>query len=87
MTTEEIRERIKRVIHQVTNVPIENIGDDASFTEDLDLDSLALLEVGVDVDYEFQLGIEDLEDRLGDLPTVDHVTSFVEAELATRKAS
>jgi acyl carrier protein len=84
MTTEEIRQRVKRVIHQVTNVPIDSIADHASFVEDLELDSLALLEVGVDVDYEFQLGIEDLEDRLGEMPTVDHVARFVQAELERR---
>lgn len=84
MTRDEIRERVKKVIHHVTNLPLDRIGNDASFVEDLELDSLALLEVGVDVDYEFQLGIQDLEDRLGEMPTVEHVTRFVETELARR---
>jgi acyl carrier protein len=60
-----IRERVKKIIFNVTRIPIERIGDDAAFREDLELDSLSLLEIGVDLDYEFQLGLEDLEQRLG----------------------
>ena len=55
-----------------------------SFRGDLELDSLSLLEIGVDLDYEFQLGLEDLEQRLGDLPTVEHVVGFVRQRLQER---
>jgi acyl carrier protein len=79
-----IRERVKKIIFNVTRIPIERIGDDAAFREDLELDSLSLLEIGVDLDYEFQLGLEDLEQRLGDLPTVDHVVQFVQERLQQR---
>ena len=41
-------------------------------------------QIGVDLDYEFQLGLEDLEQRLGDLPTVDHVVEFVRQRLQER---
>jgi acyl carrier protein len=79
-----IRERVKKIIFNVTRIPIERIGDDAAFREDLELDSLSLLEIGVDLDYEFQLGLEDLEQRLGDLPTVNHVVQFVQERLQQR---
>ena len=81
---DNIREKVKRIIFNVTRIPVERIADDAAFRQDLELDSLSLLEIGVDLDYEFQLGLEDLEQRLGDLPTVDHVVSFVRQRLAER---
>ena len=76
-----IRDRIKRIIFNVTRIPVERIGDRAAFRDDLELDSLSMLEIGVDLDYEFQLGLEDLEQRLGDMPTVDHVVQFVRQRL------
>jgi acyl carrier protein len=79
-----IRERVKRIIFNVTRIPVERIADAAAFREDLELDSLSLLEIGVDLDYEFQLGLEDLEQRLGDLPTVDRVVAFVHQRLQER---
>ncbi len=86
VSSEEIvvRDKVKRIIFNVTRIPVERIGDDASFRQDLELDSLSLLEVGVDLDYEFQLGLEDLEQRLGDLPTVEHVVDFVRQRLQER---
>jgi acyl carrier protein len=81
---DDIRQRVKRIIFNVTRIPVERIADDSAFRQDLELDSLSLLEIGVDLDYEFQLGLEDLEQRLGDLPTVDHVVSFVRQRLAER---
>lgn len=60
---EAIRLRIKEIIAGVTGIPVEEIGDSASLVDELDLDSLSLMEVGVDVDYEYRLGLpeEDLQ--------------------------
>jgi len=79
----EIKSRIKRVIANITNVPAEDIADDASFTKDLDLDSLSLLEIGVDVDYEFQLGLP--EDAMRGLDSVNQTTDLVVAHLRERE--
>lgn len=81
-----IRDRVKRIIFNVTRIPVERIGDRVAFREDLELDSLSLLEIGVDLDYEFQLGLEDLEQRLGDLPTVEHVVGFVRQRLEEKRS-
>lgn len=77
-TTTEIRAKIKELIANVADLDVEDIADDADLRQDLDLDSLSLLEIGVDVDYAFQLGIEDLEDRLAALATLDQVVELVE---------
>lgn len=78
MDVEVIRTKIKEIISNVTGIAPEEIGDNASLVEDLQLDSLSLLEIGVDVDYEFKLGVP--EERLGEIRTVgDAVTLVLEA--------
>jgi len=79
MDVAEIRAKIKEVISNVTNIDPEEIADDASFIDDLQLDSLSLLEIGVDVDYEFQLGVP--EERLQELRTVQDAVNLVLEQL------
>lgn len=76
----EIKTRIKEIIANVTSIEPESIGDDASFTQDLGLDSLSLLEIGVDVDYEFKLELP--EERMRGLDTVDRTVTLVQDRLA-----
>ena len=75
MHAEEIRSKIKEIIANVTNIDPHEISDNASFVEDLELDSLSLLEIGVDVDYEFKLGVP--EERLQELRTLQDTVDLV----------
>ena len=75
MHVEEVRAKIKEIIANVTNIDPAEIADNASFVEDLQLDSLSLLEIGVDVDYEFKLGVP--EERLQELRTVQDSVDLV----------
>ena len=84
MDRAEIQQRIKQIISNVTNIPPGDIADTASFTKDLDLDSLSLLEIGVDVDYEFQLGLP--EERMRGLDSVTDTLALVEERLRERQA-
>jgi acyl carrier protein len=85
--TSDVSDRVKRIIFNVSRIPVERIGDASSFREDLELDSLSLMEIGVDLDYEFKLQLEDLEQRLADLPTVESVVCFIEERLEQRKTA
>ncbi|HLE83858.1 MAG TPA: phosphopantetheine-binding protein [Thermoanaerobaculia bacterium] len=68
MDEAEVRQKIREIISNVTNIPPEEITDGGRFREELDLDSLSLLEIGVDVDYEFRLGLPEEElQRIGSL--------------------
>jgi acyl carrier protein len=58
MDRAEIRSRIKEVISNVAGLDAQRIGDHDTW-EDLNLDSLSLLEIGVDVDMAFKLGLPD----------------------------
>lgn len=84
MTAEEIRKTVKDVIANVTGVPAGDIPDNASFSDDLDLDSLSLLEVGVDVDYHFKLGLP--EEELQGLQTIDDVVALVQQHTEKKEA-
>ena len=75
MDVVEIRAKIKEIISNVANIDPAEIADDASFVEDLQLDSLSLLEIGVDVDYEFKLGVP--EEELQGLRTVQDSVNLV----------
>lgn len=75
MTVNEIRAKVKDIIANVTNVDPDDIADDASFVDDLQLDSLSLLEIGVDLDYEYKLGVP--EEELGKLLTVADAVDLV----------
>ena len=83
MQKQEIRQKIKEIIADVANLAIEDIPDEAHLVEDLDLDSLSLMEIGVDVDYAFQLGLPD--ERLREMITMNQAVALVENELAARE--
>ena len=83
MSTDNITLKVKGIIADVADLDVEEIADDARFIEDLELDSLALLEIGVDVDYEFRLGVS--EERLSKLRSIPETVSLVE-EILSRQA-
>ena len=85
MDVSEIRAKIKQIIANVANIGIEEIADDASLVDDLQLDSLSLLEIGVDVDYEYKLGVP--EERLQELRTVQDAVDLVVERMAARGAT
>lgn len=82
MEAEQVRAKIKEIIGNVTNIDPAEITDTASFVDDLQLDSLSLLEIGVDVDYEFKLGVP--EERLQQLRTVQDTVDLVLECLAAK---
>lgn len=59
MNDQEVTAKIKQVIANIAGLDQAKIADDASLRDDLKLDSLSLLEIGVDVDLAFQLNLPD----------------------------
>jgi len=82
MTEFEIRDSVKKVIANVSDIDLEAIGDAASFKEDLSLDSLVLLEIAVDIGLQFQLDIR--EEQLMQLHTVQDTVALVQQCLAAK---
>lgn len=83
MDIAEVRIKIKEVIAQTTSIDPADISDTASFKDDLELDSLTMLEIGVNVDYEFDLHFP--EEELGKLLTVQDSAELVMKYLAQKE--
>jgi acyl carrier protein len=56
-----ITDKVKNIVANITGVPLESIKDSATFVDDLGLDSLAILEIVVDVEKEFNIRASDEE--------------------------
>jgi len=75
-TTEEIRTDLADIVNEVTGIPVEEVQLDKSFTDDLDVDSLSMVEVVVAAEEKFSVRIPD--DAVKDLKTVGDAVSYIE---------
>jgi acyl carrier protein len=82
MDVQEIRARIKKSIATVTGIDVNEIRDDSSYVADLDLDSLSILEIVVDVEAQFD--IDAPEEELKVIRTIDDTVRFVQQYVLTK---
>jgi acyl carrier protein len=75
-TTEEIRGGLAEIVNEVAGIPAEDIQLDKSFTDDLDVDSLSMVEVVVAAEEKFGVKIPD--DEVKNLKTVGDAVAFIE---------
>jgi len=76
-TTEEIRSQLADLINDVAGVPVEDVQLDKSFIDDLDIDSLAMVEIVVGCEEKFGITIPDEDSKK--LVTVGDAVSYVES--------
>jgi acyl carrier protein len=79
MLADEIRMNIKRSIANIANLELSSIADNASYKNDLMLDSLTILEIAVDAEMQFQIKIPDEE--LSGLDTIDETVNLIQRYL------
>ena len=77
--TAEIRDRIKQIIANVSGLDPKRIADEARLRDELKLDSLSLLEIGVDVDLAYKLELPD--ERYKEIDSIPAMVSLVQARL------
>ena len=75
---ETMLEEIKKVIVDALNVDEELIKPEAKLTEDLGIDSIAAVELAVELESEFDLEITDEE--LAKLTTVQDIIDIINAK-------
>lgn len=75
----EIRSRIKQIIANVAGLDPARIGDEAKLRDELKLDSLSLLEIGVDVDLAFKLELPD--ERYKEIDSIPDMVALVRGRL------
>lgn len=75
-TTEEIRSQLAELVNDVAGVPVEDVQLDKSFVDDLDVDSLAMVEIIVGCEDKFGVSIPDEESK--NLKTVGDAVAYIE---------
>ncbi|HEX8008779.1 MAG TPA: acyl carrier protein [Trebonia sp.] len=75
MTDQEILAGLAEIIDEIAGVPADEVTPDKNFVEDLDIDSLSMVEIAVAAQDKF--GVEIPDEQLKDLKTVQDVINFV----------
>ncbi len=75
-STEEIRSGLADIVNDVAGIPAEDVQLDKSFTDDLDVDSLSMVEVVVAAEEQFGVKIPD--DDVKNLKTVGDAVAYIE---------
>ena len=76
MTQQEILAGLAEIVNEIAGIPTEEVELDKSFVDDLDMDSLTMVEVATSAEDKFGVRIED--EKLKDLKTVRDVVDFIE---------
>ena len=77
--SDENFERFKRCAVDVLSVEADQVTPEARFAEDLDADSLDLVELVMGLEEEFDITVE--EEELQDLPTIGDAFKLISSKL------
>jgi acyl carrier protein len=75
MTDQEILTGLAEIVDEVAGVPADQVTPEKTFVDDLDIDSLSMVEIAVAAQDKF--GVEIPDDQLKDLKTVQDVVDYV----------
>ena len=76
MSQQEILAGLARIVNEIAGVPVGDITLDKSFIDDLDVDSLSMVEIATAAEDQFGVRIPD--EDLKDLKTVGDAVSYIE---------
>ena len=75
MNEQEILAGLGEIVEEIAGVPADEVTPSKSFVDDLDIDSLSMVEIAVAAQDKF--GVEIPDEQLKDLTTVQDVVNFV----------
>jgi len=75
MNEQEILAGLGEIVEEIAGVPADEVTPGKSFVDDLDIDSLSMVEIAVAAQDKF--GVEIPDDQLKDLTTVQDVVNYV----------
>ena len=75
-TREEITSGLAEILEEVAGVNPDDVAEEKSFTDDLDVDSLSMVEIATAVEDKFGVAIPD--DELANIKTVGDAMSYIE---------
>lgn len=77
MSQEEVLSGLAGIVNEVAGVPVDDVQPDKSFIDDLDIDSLSMLEVVMAAEDKWGVKIPDEEVK--NLRTVGDAVAYIEA--------
>jgi acyl carrier protein len=80
LTRAEVTSALAEMINEIAGVPVEDVREDRSFADDLDVDSLAMVEIVVAAEERFAVTIGD--DQVKNLKTVGDAVDHIVAHAA-----
>ena len=80
MTDQEILSGLAEIIEEIAGTPADEVTPEANFVDDLDIDSLSMVEIAVQAEDRFGVKIPD--DELANLKTVGDAVSYVAKNVA-----
>ena len=75
-SADEVRAGLAEILNEVADVDASDVTDDKSFTDDLDVDSLSMVEVAMAAEEKFGVKIPD--DDLPKLRTVGDAVNYIQ---------
>ena len=76
MANEDIRDGLAEILEEVAGVQPDDVSEEKTFTDDLDVDSLSMVEIALAAEERFGVKIPDEE--LANLKTVGDAVSFIQ---------
>jgi acyl carrier protein len=74
-TQDEVLSGLAEIVNEIAGIPAEDVELDKSFTDDLDVDSLSMVEVVVAAEERFDVKIPD--DEVKNLKTVGDAVKYI----------
>ena len=84
MSEAEIQTALAEIVRDVTRIPVDQVRPDASFTDDLDIDSLSMVEIVTAAEDKFAVRIPD--EDYPSLRTVGDAVKYISAAAASQPA-
>jgi acyl carrier protein len=78
LSEQEILNGLGEIIEEIAGVPASDVAPEKSFVDDLDIDSLSMVEIAVAAQDKF--GVEIPDDELKNLKTVKDVVAYVQGK-------
>ena len=76
MSQQEILTELAQIVNEIAGVPVGDITPDKTFLDDLDVDSLSMVEIATAAEDKFGIRIPD--DDLKNLKSVGDAVSYIE---------
>ncbi|MGC5627020.1 acyl carrier protein [Georgenia sp. Z1344] len=74
-TEEEVLTGLAEIVNEETGLPVEDVKPEASFTDDLDVDSLSMMTIATLAEERFSVTIPD--DEVANLKTVQDAVKYI----------